>query len=378
VLRRPVLNLIRPTAVLTVAVAGVVAAAGALPAQAARVPAGRTAAAAPGWRITRTFTTKNTFLDDVVAFHNGTAWASGETPAQTPVLYHLTGTGWHAVALPGPTGSFVSNVNASSPTNVWATIANEPDVAHLTSHGWVLVSFADGSDDVLMDGLATTSPRNVWVFTYDFTTKLPYAHHFNGSSWKTTQLPAIVDGNSLTELVSASSADNIWTLADKGSATVTMRYNGHKWQTFPLPASTVPAGQMVFVRQILAESASNVWIAVWTAKGEVAGPVVLMHWNGHHWSKAAGKPPAGVLSGPIAPDGRGGLWLGAQSGTGSPFFLHYRAGVWTRFRSPTNSRGPLTLSALVLIPRTRSLFGVGDLGANFGGDNGAAILKFGR
>ncbi len=298
--------------------------------------------------------------------------------AQTPVLYHLTRTGWHPVALPGPTGSFVSNVNASSPANVWATLANEPDVAHLTSHGWVLVSFAHGSDDVLMDGLATTSPRNVWAFSYDFTTKLPYAHHFNGSSWKTTQLPAIVSGNSLTGLISTSSADNIWTLAAKGSATVTMRYNGHKWQTFPLPKNTVPAGQTVFARRILAESASDVWTVVWTFKGAVAGPVILMHWNGHDWSKAAGKPPTGALSGPIAPDGRGGLWLGAQSATGAPFLLHYRDGAWTKVKCPTDSTGELALDALSYIPRTRSLFGVADLGLNFGGDTGAAILKFGR
>ena len=374
-LRKP--GSIRIAAFLAVPLLTVVAVTGTLPAQAARALPARSAAGL-GWRIIRAIDVKDATLNDVVAFGDGTAWAGGATPAQTPVLYHLIGGKWHAVALPGPTGSFVSNVDASSSTNVWAALANEPDVAHLTAHGWVLRSFPTGTDDILIDGVVTTGPKNVWVFSYDFTTKLPHAYHYTGSSWTSTPLPALVDGNSDTQLVSASSPDNIWALAAKGSATLTMRYNGHKWQTFNLPPKIVPTGQTVFVRQILAESVSNVWATVYTAKGAAAGPIVLLHWNGHSWSKASGKAPTGALSGPIAPDGHGGVWLGAQSPSGAAFFLSYRNGIWTKDKSPVDAAGALTLSALTLIPGTRSLFGVGDAGLSFGGDNGAFIVKYGR
>lgn len=355
-------------------------AAGVDPAQAAGGPAAQ-ASAGLAWRLSKTIAVKDTFLTDVVAFRGGTAWAGGQTPAQKPVLYHLTGGRWHAVPVPGswPGGSFISNVNASSATNVWATIANGTAVAHLTSHGWVAKSFAEPGDDILMDGVATTGPKNTWVFTYNFTTKLPHAKHYNGSKWTSMPLPALVDANSNTGLVSASSADNIWTLASASTGGFeTMRYNGSKWQTFKLPANSVPAGQSANTRQILAESATNVWVTVNTNKGTAAGPVVLLHWRGHGWSKVTGKVPAGVLTGAIAADGHGGLWLGASTSGGTPFFLHYAKGVWTRAASPADAGQAITLSALALIPGTRALLGVGVFGQTFVAENGAVIVRYGR
>src|SRR5258708_21938848 len=113
-------------------VAGVVAALTVVLAAAAPALGG---ARSPNWHVVKTFALHNTFLDDVVGLRGGTAWAGGESPAQTPVLYHLTGRIWHAVSLPGSPGMFVSNLSATSPTNVWAALSNEPLVARLTSRG---------------------------------------------------------------------------------------------------------------------------------------------------------------------------------------------------------------------------------------------------
>lgn len=342
-------------------------------------PAAAGRSARSRWHVTKSFRAKNTEAEDIVAFPDGSAWAGGETAAQTPVLYHLHSGHWTSVPLPGGAGSFVAGMAATTTKNVWATIANEPDVARLTHHRWVLVSFANGADEVLMSGVITFGPKNTWVFTYDYTTKLASAHHDNGSSWTTTKLPANIDGNSQIRLVSASSPTNIWALVSTASGvTATMRYNGHKWRVVKLPTSLVPAGNTLFGRQIFAQSAKNVWATIYTYKGSVAGPITLAHWNGHHWRRVGGKVPTGVLTGPIASDGKSGLWLGAATRTGKPFFLHYHSGKWAKHASPTDPRGSLTMESITLIPGTSALLGVADVGQTFGGTNGIAIVRYGK
>jgi hypothetical protein len=108
---------------------------------------------------------------------------------------HLSGW-WPATTLPGSAGTFVCDVSASSATNVWAALANEPDVARLTTHGWVLRSFTQGSLQVLIAAVLTFSPGDTWVFytalNNTLGTSAGYAVHYNGSAWHTTALPAVV------------------------------------------------------------------------------------------------------------------------------------------------------------------------------------------
>ena len=333
--------------------------------------------ASPSWHVVKTFTLHNTFLVDIVGFSGGIAWAGGESPAQTPALHHLSGKKWHTVSLPGSSGTFVANLSATSTTNVWAALANEPLAAHLTSGGWVTTSFAQGTDDIATDNIVTIGPKNTWVFAFDFTTKSPFAEHFNGSKWTMSPLPALVDCDCSTHAVSASSAVNIWAWAfdKKINGFVTMRWNGTKWQIIKLPAHLVPAGQQVGALQMLAESRTNVWA---TADNTMSsGSIILLHWNGHVWAKIGGKLPKGQLAGPIAPDGSGGLWLIGRTPTFSQFILHYAGGHWTRFKMPTDSAGTVQINALRLIPGTKSVLGAGNLSPNPGGDNGAVVIKFG-
>lgn len=332
----------------------------------------------PSWHVVKTFTLHNTFLDDVVGLRGGTAWAGGASPATKPSLHHLTGRTWHTVSLPGSPGTFVANLSATSATNVWAALANEPLVAHLTSGGWVTKSFAVGTDQVATDNIVTIGPKNTWVFAYDFATKSPFAEHFNGSTWTRSPLPALVDCDCQAHAVSASGTDNIWAWVfdSKISGFATMRWNGRKWQVIKLPANVVPAGQKVGALQMLAESSTDVWA---TADNTMStGAIVLLHWNGHAWGKIGGKLPKGQLAGPIAADGSGGLWLIGRTPTFSQFILHYADGRWARSAMPTDSAGVVMINALRLIGGTKTVLGAGNLSPNFGGDSGAVVIEFGR
>lgn len=331
---------------------------------------------APSWHVIKTFTPHNTFMIDVVGFRDGTAWAGGESPSQAPVLHHLTGRTWHTVSLPGPLGAFVANLSASSPGNVWAALANEPLVAHLTRSGWVTKSFAHGTDQIFSDSLVTTGPKDTWVFTFDFATKRPVAEHFNGSKWTSSPLPAPVDCDCATHATSASSATNVWAWVFTSKGFETMRWNGRKWRIVSLPRHLVPAGQKVGGLQMLAESATNVWA---TADNTMStGSIILLHWNGRTWAKIGGRLPKGQLAGPIAADGHGGLWLVGRTPAFSDFILHYASGRWTRSPVPTDGSDTVVVNALRLISGSKTVLGVGNLSPNFGGDNGAVVVEFGR
>lgn len=336
--------------------------------------------AATTWRVYKTIAVSNTTLNDVVALPGGTAWAGGQTPTPGPLMYHFAGGRWHAVRLPGPVGSFVAHVAGTSATNVWATIGNEDAAAHRTSRGWSTTSFGP-TPLSMVGGVVTTGPKNTWVFTSNLASSEGFAHHYNGSAWKSTRLPAAATSGSQAEAASASSARNIWTWAYNAATRKyeTMRYNGIRWQVFGVPTHLAPAGQAIKPQSMLAVSASDVWATAYTTSLGVAGPVILLHWQGHGWAKVTGTRPAGALLGPIARDGRGGIWLGAVSQSSSPMILHYLNGTWTTYHVPSDPAGVISLNGLSLVPGTRALWGVGVLGRTaLGSTKGAVIVKYGQ
>jgi hypothetical protein len=60
---------------------------------------------------------------------------------------------------------------------------------------------------------------------------------------------------------------------------------------------------------------------------------VVLHFNGHSWSKIAAGPVA-IGFGPFyqqsTPDGSGGLWMPMNGGFNGTFLLHYAGGKLTK------------------------------------------------
>ena len=212
----------------------------------------------------------------------------------------------------------------------------------------------------------------------DSGTKVETAHHYNGRRWTSKTLPILVDSGAGADM-SASSATSIWAWGynPKNSATETLHYNGRSWRVVGLPGKLVPAGYTTEPEQLLAESPTNAWATVDAYSGSSVGAIVLLHWTGHRWYKITGKLPAGALTGPIASDGRKGLWLVTESSAGVRDFAHYRAGKWSSTRVPAATAGAIDITALGLIPGTRSVWASGIVSLGFGTTNGAVILKYG-
>jgi hypothetical protein len=342
------------------------------------VPAAQ-AARTRGWRIVYDIHAANTQLEDVVATGASNAWAVGETAAGTPVVYRWERGHWRAISRPGIKNDdvFGGSVSATSDSNAWIALENDPAVDHWNGRRWTRISFA-AKQQVFISGVVTTGPANTWVLTENFGTKVETAHHYNGRKWTSKTLPILVDSGAAAD-VSASSASSIWAWGEnqKTSATEILHYNGSRWSVTSLPRNLAPAGDSIQPEQLLAESTANVWATVDAYSATSAGPVVLLHWTGHRWYKVTGKLPAGTLAGPIASDGGRGLWLVTESTAGVRDFAHYQAGKWSSVKVPAATAGAIDVTSLGLIPGTHSLWASGIVNLGFGSTGGAVILKYG-
>jgi hypothetical protein len=323
-------------------------------------------ASAPGWHLIKVIKANGLSLLDVTALPAGKAWVSAGTgtTTTTPLFYHRTGGKWVKIPRPGIASDnvFATDVSASTDTNVWGGLANASAVDHWNGHAWNRVSFSS-TLDTAVDGVLAFSTNKARVFTFDFTTQQPAVNYVNGTTWTSKVLPIEVDADGFVNAVSESSGSNIWTLAfDPGlHRWETMHFDGTMWSVVTVPKALIPSP--AGLAQIVALSPSNVW---GTVTNNTSGPLILLHWNGTVWRKAAGSPPTGELLGAIASDGQGGVWLYATKPISKPpfvkpFFVHYAHGKWTIVAAPTSPLGVVFISALALIPGTRSLWAVGSI-----------------
>lgn len=113
-----------------------------------------------------------------------------------------------------------------------------------------------------------------------------------------------------------------------------------------------------YLTDIIALAPNNVY-ATGEDANPLAGPAVLLHFNGRTWSRVAASSGFISIPGrPLASDGKGGLWIAAQnpgvaSEEGSDArLIHYSAGKLTAVALPggaasgTVSRIPGTAAAL--------------------------------
>jgi hypothetical protein len=352
--------------------------------QAAASPAGATPASKAGWRVIRTIGPDNTDLYVIAAVRNHPSWLGGGALAPAgqfyAAVYRLTTGPLHQTALSTQLGSGVNGLSATSRTNVWASVqgtAHGPQVDRLTSRGWHPYSFAIGTDDILLAPVVTTGPKNTWVLTEDFTTKIAYGYRFNGSTWHRRKLPAAPDANSSIGYVTASASNDIWALTSAGSQPASMRYNGSKWQVISFPAKLGPAAADLGPQQILAVSPKDVWATFSPNATTGTGTLVLLHWNGRRWSKITGKLPNASLTGAIASDGTGGVWLAAVNAADTvPLILHYSHGKWSTFTVPKAKGKLIGIEQLALIPGTRSVLGTAIIAGSGESTSGTAEVGF--
>jgi hypothetical protein len=353
-------------------------------AAAAAAPAARAVSAAPAvartaagssqprWSITKILSEQHyDTLLTLTAVSKHDAWAFGQTSSGKAIAVHWNGSTWTGSRI---TGAFTRPgfVSGTGPGNVWAggseCTGGPPGpgvtatyVARYNGRLWTTRKFDTSA--YCGAALVTTSHGNGWLLGDD------QARHFTGSAWHTVSLPDLGQVMAAT----AVSSRGIWTIDARFDAAQLSRskaffahYNGHVWQTVPLPRIRLPKHGYIYPYDIAAAGPRSIWAAATIYPA--AAHSFLLHFNGRKW-RAIQLPatPDQLLQ--VSPDGSGGVWaIMFQSVNGQYAFAHYSGGTWRFTAVPTAGLPGLVpgsasfdLYALSRIPGTQSVLATGDV-----------------
>jgi hypothetical protein len=139
-------------------------------------------------------------------------------------------------------------------------------------------------------------------------------------------------------------------------------WNGRRWSKTSL-ASLLPGGPLSDPRLtgIVARSAKDVWAVGTGGRQDEGGPVVVLHYNGRHWRRAAidsGAPDPEPNA--VTPDGPDGLWIPAPGFDGrASSMLRYSGGRLRTVGLPIAGTAMAVL-AVAAIPGSSRAFSAGD------------------
>jgi len=180
-------------------------------------------------------------------------------------------------------------------------------------------------------------------------------------------------------LPSALSAGSVWAFGGTSVA----HWNGHVWARTSV-RGLLPAKQLLnspAVAAVYAQSANSVWAVGDGYRQDEGGPVVVLHYNGHRWSRVARSNVLGYPAAPqLAPDGHGGLWIpvGPTAGGTNAHLLHYAGGHLTSAVLPSGANRIDVLSVAGIPATTMALAaGFSYSGALGAGPATGVILQYG-
>ena len=331
------------------------------------------AAAGPSWQIVKSVKTGNDGqFTAVAATGRTTGWAfEGSDFTAAPAAYQFSGSSWRKVSFPGNKDEQVVTAGATSPSDVWAFeqgFGTASRVLKYNGHSWSVVrTFANEIADATV-----LAGNDVWVYGQQASFGAPAlgVWHYNGSTWR--QVSKSFQGGS------AVSATSAWAF----NGVNVEHWNGAKWAATSLksllPAKNPHGLNGPAVAGVLALSNTNVFVLGSGNTEDEGGPLVVLHYNGHKWTKFA---QGQFGSGPQAEfsyDGNGGLWLpmlGASGGTG--YLVHYFNGKLTKAALPV-AAAKITVAALSRVPGSNAQIAggfthaAGNLGQNVVG----VVLKY--
>lgn len=313
--------------------------------------AGTPAAAAapvPSWRLRLAIQylppATNRSQYDVVMTEPGEVWLLGGSDVGGhghPVAERLVNGIPHAVAFPSGPHSWVTAASAVSPHDIWAVTALGGSVLTWNGSAWTVAVRGAWKAGTRFTGITAISPKNVWVFGTKGS-RYPGAGtwHWTGTRWTR------VTGVSIYQASKASATD-LWAVGEAaGTMSALLHSGGTAWRR------VTPAALAGFTyARVLALAPRNVWVT-----GSLAGGPELGHFDGHGWTAVA--MPGQVTATGLCPDGRGGLWVIANTGVAPSRVLHRSvSGIWTT--ASVSSRAADKVLACGLVPGTTMAWGAG-------------------
>ncbi len=256
----------------------------------------------------------------------------------------------HSALLPPGPHSWITAASAPSPGDIWAVTYLGGSVLNWNGATWRAEPRGGWKTGTRFTGITAISQANVWLFGTSGR-RFPGAGtwHFNGRKW--TRVKGSAGG---IFQAGAAGPGDLWGIGNAGATgNALLHFGGSAWQRVR------PAALAGFTyTHLLALSSSDVWVA-----GLVAGRPRLGHFDGHGWR--ALKMPGQTAATGMCRDGRGGLWVIANSGH-SPSAVRDRSagGVWTSAVVSSNAANAVLSCGLV--PGTKRTWGAGKAAAPLG------------
>ncbi|MGD0701690.1 MAG: hypothetical protein ABSA02_17615 [Trebonia sp.] len=332
------------------------------------------AAAGPSWRIVKSVRTGSEGqFTAVTATGRTTGWAfEGSDFNAAPAAYQFSGSNWRKVSLPANKDEQIVTAAATSPSDVWAFaqgFGTPSRVLKYNGRGWSVVKTFTGE---IADATVLAS-NDVWVYGEKGISGFQPAlgvWHYNGSTWR--QVSKSIQGGS------AVSATSAWGF----NGVDVEHWNGAKWTATSvkslLPAKNRSGLNDPAVAGILALSNNNVFALGSGNTEDEGGPLVVLHYNGHKWTRFAQGQFGSGPNPQFSYDGNGGLWLpmlGASGGTG--YLVHYFNGRLTKAALPV-AAAKITVSAVARVPGSTAQIAGGftHTAGNLGGNVVGVVLKY--
>jgi hypothetical protein len=300
---------------------------------------------------------------DTVLAQGRTAWFLGGSNFSgrgVPEVEQRSNGRWHQSVLPSGLRSWITGASAISPDDIWAVTYLGGTVLNWNGSQWASEPSGRWNDYARFTGIVAFSPTNLWLFGSRSRGGIGAGTwHLAGSAW--TEVRGAAAG---IYKASAISATDMWAIGEaKGTVDALLRYRGSAW------SRVTPAALAGFTYSyVLALRPSSVWVA-----GSVDGTPELGHYDGHGWT-ASTMPSSAPASG-MCRDGRGGLWVIANSGLGpSSVYDRSAAGKWTAVAVSRTSANEVLDCALV--PGTAAAWGAGKSAAPSG--TAAAAYGYGN
>lgn len=312
------------------------------------------AAAAGGRWVAEPVPYPQGYLSGVTHLDAHTTWAVGSRE-NTGAPYHPVlvgkddrdGQGWKVVPTPedGQDYTWFRNIDASSPQDVWAVggalSGTSAPAAHWDGSSWRSADIPvpeNSNVDMRVAAVSTTDAWAAgWYSTPDGQSGGPLLRHWDGTAWNPVTVPADADIMNIMA-IEATSARDVWVTGfsdtDQPRA---LHYDGTGWTPTPVPFTGV-GGELYGVA---ANGPDDVWAVGRTLLDDKDwGHSLVMHYDGSTWHQVPAPDKAGQLMS-VAETADGIVAVGTDVGrTESITLTGAASGLSMRALPPVNGVAP--------------------------------------
>lgn len=280
-------------------------------------------------------------ISAITVVNSKDAWAVGFTgnPVGTihSLLLHWNGRAWSQVTSPAPvkdgalsavtattTGGFAVGYyyTGGSALDYWSL------TFRLTGSKWSRI--AARTNDVTLDGVATTSATTTWATANEVGMITGGLAKWNGNGWSWTPFPVEGQYHALYGIAAGPGGIAFAVGANDNypsSPPLSMEWTGHRWEKVTVSAPTASG-----LNAVTFAPGGGAWAA--GATSVAGGHTLIVRWNGHEWTRVTSPNPGPQtqLYGIRFSAANYGWAVGysyASSGAAKTVILHWNGHTWS-------------------------------------------------